>query len=234
MPFKSCCPCGWLFFSRCQSPHSQTCCSLQHSSYLTHTCTGTCTPMQPALAPLQITHPERSPAYVAPFGVEERQTVLAAFAAVAQVQRECLHLPCPVDRTLLSCSPCHALPVHGCWASLAMRAAATQMGASRGRRVAMRAVDAAPVQPSVTAATHFMQACRAPPCWSLLKRSSSRTSSRWLRGRPLHCWCWQRRRGSSQMRPYRRRAAQRLSATCGSSGALGKRCSLRGLLRLAV
>lgn len=38
---------------------------------------------------MQVLHPERSPAYVAPFGTEERQTVLAAFAAVAQAQREC-------------------------------------------------------------------------------------------------------------------------------------------------
>lgn len=39
---------------------------------------------------VQVLHPERSPAYVAPFGVEERQTVLAAFAAVSQAQRECM------------------------------------------------------------------------------------------------------------------------------------------------
>lgn len=37
---------------------------------------------------LQVMHPERGPAYVAPFDVEERQTVLGAFAAVVQAQRE--------------------------------------------------------------------------------------------------------------------------------------------------
>ena len=43
---------------------------------------------------MQVLHPERSPAYVAPLGAEERQTVLAAFGAVAQAQREWAYVAC--------------------------------------------------------------------------------------------------------------------------------------------